>query len=118
MRFQLIDAAKEEFPVTRLCQVLGVSQSGYFVWRSRLASPRQREDLVLLAHIRSAVTTSSLTSSFITQIASRRSSIFATKARWLSVSPPTIAMSKLVTSAPPRPGVVRLVRQTELGMKW
>jgi putative transposase len=54
MRFQLIDAAKEEFPVTRLCQVLGVSSSGYFAWRSRPASCRQREDLVLLAHIRAA----------------------------------------------------------------
>jgi putative transposase len=31
-----------------------VSPSGYFAWRSRPASPRQREDLVLLAHIRSA----------------------------------------------------------------
>jgi putative transposase len=56
MRFQLIDAAKEEFPVTRLCQVLGVSPSGYFAWRDRPASPRQREDLILLAHIRSAFT--------------------------------------------------------------
>jgi putative transposase len=54
MRFQLIDVAKEEFPVQRLCKVLGVSQSGYFAWRRRPASSRQREDLVLLAHIRSA----------------------------------------------------------------
>jgi putative transposase len=54
MRFKLIDAAKEEFPVQRLCQVLNVSSSGYFAWRSRPASPRQRQDLVLLAHIRSA----------------------------------------------------------------
>jgi putative transposase len=53
VRFQLIDAAKE-FPVQRLCTVLGVSQSGYFAWRSRLASQRQRDDLVLLAHVRSA----------------------------------------------------------------
>ncbi len=30
MKFQFINAAKESFPVTRLCQVLGVSQSGYF----------------------------------------------------------------------------------------
>ena len=30
MRFLLIDAAKKEFPVQRLCKVLGVSQSGYF----------------------------------------------------------------------------------------
>src|SRR5215203_2284951 len=54
MRFQLIDAAKEEFPVQRLCKVLGVSQSGYFAWRSRPASRRRRDDLVLLAHVRSA----------------------------------------------------------------
>ena len=54
MRFRLIAAAKEDFPVQRLCQVLGVSQSGYFAWKSRPASPRQREDLVLLAHIRAA----------------------------------------------------------------
>src|SRR4051794_27359281 len=54
MRFALIDAAKEDFPVQRLCQVLGVSQSGYFAWRSRPASCHQWEDLVLLAHIRSA----------------------------------------------------------------
>jgi putative transposase len=54
MRFKLIDAAKEDFPVKRLCKVLDVSQSGYFTWRSRPASCRQREDLVLLAHIRSA----------------------------------------------------------------
>jgi putative transposase len=54
MRFKLIDAAKEDFPVQRLCQVLDVSPSGYFAWRSRPASCRQREDLVLLAHIRSA----------------------------------------------------------------
>ena len=55
MKFQFIDAARENFPVTRLCQVVEVSQSGYFAWRSRPAGPRQREDLVLLAHIRSAV---------------------------------------------------------------
>ena len=54
MRFKLIDAAKKEFPVQRLCKVLGVSPSGYFAWKSRPACRRQREDLVLLAHVRSA----------------------------------------------------------------
>ena len=54
MRFKLVDAAKKEFPVQRLCKVLGVSPSGYFAWQSRPASRRQREDLVLLAHVRSA----------------------------------------------------------------
>ena len=50
MRFALIDGAKAEFPVHRLCRVLGVSQSGYFAWRSRPACRRQRDDMVLLAH--------------------------------------------------------------------
>jgi transposase InsO family protein len=54
MRFKLIDAAKKDFPVQRLCQVLDVSPSGYFAWKNRPASRRQREDLVLLAHVRSA----------------------------------------------------------------
>ncbi len=54
MRFRLIDQAKKEFPVHRLCNVLGVSQSGYFAWKDRPASRRQREDVVLLAHVRSA----------------------------------------------------------------
>jgi putative transposase len=31
-----------------------VSPSGYFAWKSRPASQRQREDLVLLAHVRSS----------------------------------------------------------------
>jgi putative transposase len=61
MRFTFIDAAKAEFPIQRLCQALEVSQSGYFAWRSRPASSRQREDLVLLAHIRSAFTLSNET---------------------------------------------------------
>jgi putative transposase len=55
MRFALIDGAKAEFPVHRLCRVLGVSQSGYFAWRGRLVCRRQRDDMVLLAHVRSAL---------------------------------------------------------------
>ena len=58
MRFQLIDAAKKDFPVQRLCKVLDVSPSGCFAWKNRPASRRQREDLVLLTHVRSAFTLS------------------------------------------------------------
>ncbi|WP_408884340.1 IS3 family transposase [Kozakia baliensis] len=54
MRFRFIDQAKEAFPAERLCRVLGVSTSGYFAWRSRPASRRQRQDMVLLAHVRAA----------------------------------------------------------------
>ena len=41
-------------PVQRLCKVLGVSSSGYFAWKERPASLRQRDDMVLLAHVRAA----------------------------------------------------------------
>jgi hypothetical protein len=58
MRFGLVDAAKKDFPVQRLCKVLGVSASGYFAWKGRPACRRQREDVVLLAHVRSAFTLS------------------------------------------------------------
>ena len=54
MRFELIDAAKKGFPVQRLCKVLDVSPSGYFAWKGRPACPRQRDDMVLLAHVRPA----------------------------------------------------------------
>ena len=50
MRFRLIDAAEKDFPVQRLCKVLGVSSSGYFAWKDRPACRRQRDDMVLLAH--------------------------------------------------------------------
>lgn len=59
MRFRLIDAAKKEFPVQRLCKVLGVSPSGCFAWKERPACRRQRDDMVLLAHVRSAFALSS-----------------------------------------------------------
>ena len=52
MRFSFIDAKKAEFPVARLCETLEVSQSGYFAWKSRLASERQGKDMLLLVHIR------------------------------------------------------------------
>jgi transposase InsO family protein len=61
MRIELIEAAKKEFPVQRLCKVLGVSPSGYFAWKERPASLRQRDDMVLLAHVRAAFAVSNRT---------------------------------------------------------
>jgi len=54
MKFTFIDRTKTEFPVQRLCSVLEVSQSGYFAWKSRPSCRRQRDDMILLAHVRSA----------------------------------------------------------------
>ena len=42
----------QEFPVTLMCQVLGVSRSGYYGWRQRPESQRAREDRQLLVQIR------------------------------------------------------------------
>lgn len=58
MSFALIDAKKADVPVATACAVLGVSESGYYAWKNRTASPRQRDDMVLLAHIRAEFSTS------------------------------------------------------------
>lgn len=42
----------EEFSVTSMCRVLGVSRSGYYRWRQRPESRRAREDRQLLVRIR------------------------------------------------------------------
>ena len=61
MSFALIDAKKADVPVATACAVMGVSESGYYAWKSRTASPRQRDDMVLLAHIRAEFSTSNET---------------------------------------------------------
>lgn len=52
MSFALIDAKKADVSVATACTVLGVSESGFYAWKNRRASPRQRSDMILLAHIR------------------------------------------------------------------
>ena len=51
MRFAFIDAWKEEWPVAFLCKVLRVTSRGFRAWRFCPMSQRQRDDLVILAHI-------------------------------------------------------------------
>jgi putative transposase len=53
MSFALIDAKKASATIATACAALGVSESGYYAWKGRDASRRQRDDMVLLAHIRS-----------------------------------------------------------------
>ncbi len=55
MGFSFIYAKRAELPTARLCKTLEVSQSGYFVCRTRPASDRQRKDMVLFAYARRAV---------------------------------------------------------------
>ncbi len=52
MRFAFVEEHRSQLPVNRLCQIMTVSPRGYRAYRSRPISQRQREDMVLLAHIR------------------------------------------------------------------
>jgi putative transposase len=52
MRFSFIDDHRSQVPVERLCRIMGVTSRGFRAWRTRAVSQRQRDDLVLLAHIR------------------------------------------------------------------
>lgn len=49
MKFAFIDAEKASFPISRMCLVLNVSQSGFFAWQERPACRRQQQDMVYLA---------------------------------------------------------------------
>ena len=48
MKFRLIAAEKAQHPVSLLCDVLGVSRSGFHAWRKRTPSQRWVEDVRLL----------------------------------------------------------------------
>ena len=52
MKYGFILEHRQEFSVTRMCQVLDVSRSGYFAWLKRGESRRQREDAKLPRRIR------------------------------------------------------------------
>jgi putative transposase len=49
--FKLIDAEKAYYPVSLLCRVLRVSRSGYYDWKDRLPSKRDRENAALIEKI-------------------------------------------------------------------
>jgi transposase InsO family protein len=44
MKYQAIEQGKGNFPVARLCALLHVSESGYYVRRKREPSQRQQQD--------------------------------------------------------------------------
>jgi transposase-like protein/transposase InsO family protein len=51
-RFRFVEQEKVRYPVRTLCRALGVSPSGYYAWRSRGPSARERSDATLAAEIR------------------------------------------------------------------
>jgi putative transposase len=52
MRFRFIEDRRADYPVTLLCDVLGVSQAGYYAWRSRPESRRSAANRDLIDDIR------------------------------------------------------------------
>src|SRR5436190_7215201 len=54
MKYTFIEDNKEEFPILRMCQVLEVSESGYYAWLKREPSERERIDKELGERIEDA----------------------------------------------------------------
>jgi len=52
MKFLFIEGNRSSFPVKKICQVLRVSESGYYRWRIAPISPRQEEIKQLKARIK------------------------------------------------------------------
>ena len=50
--FKFIDAERANFPVYVLCKILGVSKSGYYGWKGRPPSRRNRENGALTEKVR------------------------------------------------------------------
>lgn len=51
-RFRFVEQEKARYPVRILCRAVGVSPSGYYAWRSRGPSARERSDAELSAEVR------------------------------------------------------------------
>ena len=51
MRFALVDAEKANYPVEVLCEVLGVSRSGFYAWKLRSPSARTKRRAHLAVEI-------------------------------------------------------------------
>lgn len=55
MKFAFIAAEKALYPIAVLCEVVGVTRSGYYAWSDRPASSKKIADAQLLVEIRAAM---------------------------------------------------------------
>lgn len=51
MKYELIEAHREQYRVSQMCEVLRVSRSAYYAWRHRQPSQRAEHRRELLTHI-------------------------------------------------------------------
>jgi putative transposase len=54
MKYAFMALYAQEFSLKRMCRVLNVSRSGYYAWKRRSVSKRERDNEELLAQIRAA----------------------------------------------------------------
>ena len=52
MRYQYIREHRNEYSIKRLCELLGVTRSGYYAWRPEEPGVRELENRALLEQIR------------------------------------------------------------------
>jgi transposase InsO family protein len=52
MKYRFIKIHQGQWPISRMCQVLGVSSSGYYAWRNRPESQRTRRNRSLTSQIK------------------------------------------------------------------
>lgn len=52
MRFRFIERHRQRFSIQNMCRVLAVSRAGYYAWRKRQPSARQKANEALMGHIR------------------------------------------------------------------
>ena len=53
--FRFVEDHQADYRITDLCRVAGVSRSGFYAWRSRRPSDRQRSNDALLVKIRESL---------------------------------------------------------------
>ncbi len=56
MKYQLMQEQRETYKTKSMCEMLKVSRSGYYAWRTRQPSLRQKDNQALLGHIREVYT--------------------------------------------------------------
>ena len=52
MMYRFVEKSREQFSVGQLCRVLGIARSAYYRWKKRWPSQREKDNQVLIEHIR------------------------------------------------------------------